>query len=123
MKLLTWSALLCSPNGETVTVVRMSWLTVTASSVGEQSADGSDSWHQPLSFFLVLSVPKRGPVTSLSLVDVWGNHGLPKPNLFEVLGYGKQEKEFLKIPFLEQPSFPKCRVFMASITMGKDFDY
>lgn len=28
--------------------------------------------HQPLSFFLVLSVPKRGPVASLSLVGMFG---------------------------------------------------
>lgn len=41
---------------------------------------------------------------------------LHKPNLFEVLGC--EAGESWKIPFLEQPSFPKCRVFMAT-TYGK----
>lgn len=54
-------------------MVRMSWFTVTCQLRGSSLQMAvTYMGHQPLSFFLVLSVPKRGPVTSLSLVGMFG---------------------------------------------------
>ena len=125
MKLLTWSALLCSPHGETVTVIRTSWFMVTCQlrGGGLQMAV-TCMGHRPLSFFLVVSVPKRGPVTPLSLMGMFGETTAYQNQIYlRCLDTESKRKSFLKISFLEQPSFSTCRVFVAFIIVGKDFDY
>ena len=72
-EVVTWSALLSSPNGETVTVVRTSWFTVMSQlRGGSLQMAVTYMGHLPLRFSLVVSVPKRGLVKSLSLVEMFG---------------------------------------------------
>lgn len=80
--------------------------------------------HRPLSSFLVVSVPKRGPVMPLSLMGMFGETMACQNQIYlRCLDTESKRKSYLKISFLEQPSLSTCRVFMAFIIVGKDFDY